>query len=267
MAHFHINCRIRINVLLCHHARASLLPCCLRSGVPAAPLLAQTYLRRPRTLPVKDGFVLHAAHLLDVERARSSRPEKSSSQGDQHHRRRQHRPASGQRRHHRPRRTTLMPGLIDAHVHLFLHPGAEISRPSRNPSPSAPSSPPLPPATISWPDSPPSATWAPKAQAPPIPPSATPSTPASSPARACASAATPSALLGGHEDAIGFNPAEHISPTPPTPTPPTSSSHVIRAALKQGADFIKIYQTGHDTLITANSSRPINSPKPSSPPP
>ncbi len=36
---------------------------------------------------------------------------------------------------------TLMPGLIDAHVHLFLHPGAEDLQTVRSPFRSAPWSP------------------------------------------------------------------------------------------------------------------------------
>jgi imidazolonepropionase-like amidohydrolase len=56
-------------------------------------------------------------------------------------------------------------------------------------------------------------------------------------------------ITGGHEDAIGFNPAEHISSNATYADSTDQLIHVIREQLKQGADFIKIYQTGHDTLV------------------
>jgi imidazolonepropionase-like amidohydrolase len=69
--------------------------------------------------------VLHAAHLLDIETGRLVSPGEVVVEGD---RIRQvgakvDHPAGAERIDLGDR--TLMPGLIDAHVHLFLHPGAE----------------------------------------------------------------------------------------------------------------------------------------------
>jgi imidazolonepropionase-like amidohydrolase len=56
-------------------------------------------------------------------------------------------------------------------------------------------------------------------------------------------------ILGGHEDAMGFNPAEHISSNATYADSTDQLIYVMRSELKQGADFIKIYQTGHDTMV------------------
>src|SRR4029077_11485694 len=70
-------------------------------------------------------IVLHAARLLDIETGRMSAPGEVLVQGERiaeagstvaH-------PAGAQILDLGD--TTLLPGLIDAHVHLFLHPGAE----------------------------------------------------------------------------------------------------------------------------------------------
>ena len=75
--------------------------------------------------PAPGPIVLHAAHLLDVESGRTLTPGEVLIEGD-------HIVASGSSVAHAANArtidlgdTTLLPGLIDAHVHLFLHPGAE----------------------------------------------------------------------------------------------------------------------------------------------
>jgi hypothetical protein len=120
-------------------------------------------------------IVLHAARLLDIESGHIVTPGEVLVQGE--------RIVEAGARVTRPAGaeiidlgdTTLLPGLIDAHVHLFLHPGAEDLQTVQESVPQRRLSPRSPPATTSWPDSPPSVTWAPKAQAQPIPPCATPS--------------------------------------------------------------------------------------------
>src|SRR3569833_1172689 len=69
--------------------------------------------------------VLHAAHLLDIEAGRLISHGELLVQGDQIL-------EAGENVSHPPGAKlvdlgglTLMPGLIDVHVHLFLHPGAE----------------------------------------------------------------------------------------------------------------------------------------------
>src|SRR4029077_15706749 len=69
--------------------------------------------------------VLHAARLLDVESGRVLRPGEVLVQGERI-------AEVGSKVVHPPAAetidlgdSTLLPGLIDAHIHLFLHPGAE----------------------------------------------------------------------------------------------------------------------------------------------
>src|SRR6266849_7943204 len=85
--------------------------------VPMSVLSAQDAPGRP--------IVLHAARLLDIETGRIVRPGEVLVQSDKiaqvgpavtH-------PAGAETIELGDR--TLLPGLIDAHVHLFLHPGAE----------------------------------------------------------------------------------------------------------------------------------------------
>src|ERR1700681_1322174 len=70
-------------------------------------------------------IVLHAARLLDIETGKMLAPGEVLVQGERII-------AVGQKLNHPAGAETidlgdrtLMPGLIDAHVHLFLHPGAE----------------------------------------------------------------------------------------------------------------------------------------------
>jgi imidazolonepropionase-like amidohydrolase len=55
-------------------------------------------------------------------------------------------------------------------------------------------------------------------------------------------------VLGGHEDAIGFNPAQHVLPNATQANGAEELVKVIRQQFKEGADFIKIYQTGRDEI-------------------
>jgi imidazolonepropionase-like amidohydrolase len=56
-------------------------------------------------------------------------------------------------------------------------------------------------------------------------------------------------ILGGHEDAIHFNPAEHVTSNATYANNATELVVVIRQQLKEGADFIKIYETGPDRMV------------------
>jgi imidazolonepropionase-like amidohydrolase len=55
-------------------------------------------------------------------------------------------------------------------------------------------------------------------------------------------------IVGGHEDAINYNPAQHIFSNADYANNAMELVNVIRQQFKEGADFIKIYQTGRDTL-------------------
>jgi imidazolonepropionase-like amidohydrolase len=54
--------------------------------------------------------------------------------------------------------------------------------------------------------------------------------------------------VGGHEDAIDFNPAQHIFSNADYANNATELVNVMRQQYKEGADFTKIYETGRDTL-------------------
>ena len=63
-------------------------------------------------------------------------------------------------------------------------------------------------------------------------------------------------ILGGHEDAVHFNPAERISSNATYANTADELVAVIREQLKEGADFIKIYQTGEDRMIDGKLTTP-----------
>lgn len=88
-------------------------------GIPLAPISAQSPPAAERTV------VLHASRLLDIEGGKSIAPGEVLVEGERiaevgtavRH------PAGAEVIDLGDR--TLLPGLIDAHVHLFLHPGNE----------------------------------------------------------------------------------------------------------------------------------------------
>jgi imidazolonepropionase-like amidohydrolase len=55
-------------------------------------------------------------------------------------------------------------------------------------------------------------------------------------------------ILGGHEDAIGFNPAQHVLANADYANGAAELVSVMRQQFKEGADFIKIYETGPDVI-------------------
>jgi imidazolonepropionase-like amidohydrolase len=55
-------------------------------------------------------------------------------------------------------------------------------------------------------------------------------------------------ILGGHEDAIGFNPAQHVLANADYANGAAELVSVMRGQFKEGADFIKIYETGPDVV-------------------
>lgn len=151
---------------------------------------------------------------------------------------------------------TLMPGMIDAHVHLFLHPGAEDMQTVLE---SVPQRTIL--ATLAARDDLMAGFTAERDMG-------TEGAGAASTAvrneidegkipgprmRVCANAIS---ILGGHEDAIDFNPAEHISSNADYANNTDQIIETIRQQLKDGADFIKIYETGADRMVDGKFSTP-----------
>jgi imidazolonepropionase-like amidohydrolase len=55
-------------------------------------------------------------------------------------------------------------------------------------------------------------------------------------------------VLGGHEDALGFNPAQRVLSNADYANSSEQLVEVIRAQHKEGSSFVKIYETGKDTL-------------------
>ncbi len=56
-------------------------------------------------------------------------------------------------------------------------------------------------------------------------------------------------ILGGHEDANRYNPAQHVLSNADYANSADQLVEVMREQHKQGSDFAKIYETGHDAMI------------------
>lgn len=144
--------------------------------------------------------------------------------------------------------STLLPGLIDAHIHLFLHPGAEDLQTVQES---------VPQRTIS----------ALLAARDDLMVGFTAERDLGTEGAGSADTAVRDAIdkglipgprlrisgnaidiLGGHEDAIDYNPAQHIFSNATYANSADELVTVIRAQLKEGADFIKIYETGPDSI-------------------
>jgi imidazolonepropionase-like amidohydrolase len=105
---------------------AALATSLLSSALAIAPAIrAQTNEPQSTPAPTPRAIVLHAARLLDVETGRITAPGEILVEGGLIVE------VSSKVNHPHNSEfidlgdTTLLPGLIDAHVHLFLHPGAE----------------------------------------------------------------------------------------------------------------------------------------------
>jgi imidazolonepropionase-like amidohydrolase len=153
--------------------------------------------------------------------------------------------------------STLLPGLIDAHVHLFLHPGAEDLQTVEES---------VPQRTIM-------ATLAARAD---LMAGFTAERDMGTEGAGSADTAVRNAInsgqipgprlrisgnavdiLGGHEDASGFNPEQHVLPNATQANDAAELLRVIRQQFKDGADFIKIYETGRDQLRDGRFSTPF----------
>jgi imidazolonepropionase-like amidohydrolase len=143
---------------------------------------------------------------------------------------------------------TLMPGLIDAHVHLFLHPGAEDLQTVQES---------VPQRTI----------IALLAARDDLMAGFTAERDMGTEGAGSADTAVRNAIneglvpgprlrisgnainiLGGHEDAIGYNPAQHVLANADYANNEAELVSVMRQQFKEGADFIKIYETGPDSV-------------------
>ena len=144
---------------------------------------------------------------------------------------------------------TLMPGMIDAHVHLFLHVGAEDLQTIQEG---------VPERTLI-------AASAAKAD---LMAGFTAERDMGTEGAGCADVAVRNAineglipgprmrmscnaidLTGGHEDAIGYNPAQKVISNADYADSAEEIVKVMREQRKGGADFTKIYETGRDSFL------------------
>jgi imidazolonepropionase-like amidohydrolase len=198
--------------------------------------------------PAPHAIVLHAARLLDVKNGRVVKPGEVLVMGERiaevgsavKH------PAGAEMIDLGDR--TLMPGLIDAHVHLFLHPGAEDLQTVQES---------VPQRTI----------VALLAARDDLMAGFTAERDMGTEGAGSADTAVRNAIdeglvpgprlrisgnainiLGGHEDALGYNPAQHVLANADYANNKDELVAVMRQQFKEGADFIKVYETGPDTV-------------------
>jgi len=192
--------------------------------------------------------VLHAARLLDVAAGKIIAPGEVLVRGERIVEVGEHvaRPAGAEVIDLGD--TTLLPGLIDAHVHLFLHPGAED----------------LQTVQESVPERVLMAAGAARAD---LMAGFSAERDMGTEGAGCADVAVRNAinaglipgprmrvscnaidLTGGHEDAIGFNPAQKVLSNADYADSAEEVVKVMREQRKGGADFTKIYETGRDSL-------------------
>jgi len=201
-------------------------------------------------------IVLHAAHLLDVANGKLIAPGEVLVEGE--------RISEAGPKVSRPTgaeiidlgAATLMPGLIDAHVHLFLHPGAEDLQTVEES---------VPQRTIL-------ATLAAKAD---LMAGFTAERDMGTEGAGSADTAVRNAInaglvpgprmrvsgnaidiLGGHEDANRFNPAQHVLSNADYANNVDQIVEVMREQKKEGSDFTKMYETGTDRVVNGNLVTP-----------
>ncbi|HEV2386624.1 MAG TPA: amidohydrolase family protein [Candidatus Acidoferrales bacterium] len=233
--------------------RTRLLPAFL-----AAVLLA---LLIPAARPQTDAgaphpIVLHAARLLEVGTGRILSPGEVLVQGERIVQAGSSVPHPSDAEVIDLGDATLMPGLIDAHVHMFLHPGDEAMQTFRES---------VAERTIT-------ATRAAKAD---LMAGYTAERDMGTEGADSAGTALRNAIdrgeipgprlrvcgnaisiLSGHEDAIGFNPEQHALGNADYANNAEELVEVIRQQVKEGADFIKIYETGRDSFRDGRFSTP-----------
>lgn len=151
---------------------------------------------------------------------------------------------------------TLMPGLIDAHVHLFLHSFAEVEQTVEESVPQrtlnaihAANLDLMAGYTAERDMGTEGAGSADTAVRNAIDAGQFPGPRM----RVCGNAID---LVGGHEDAIGYNPAEHLLSNADYADTSDEVVKLIRVQRKAGADFTKMYETGKDTLVNGVFSSP-----------
>ena len=202
----------------------------------------------------KHAIVLHAARLFDVADGKIVKPGEVLVEGE--------RIVAAGTSVQRPAGaevielgdSTLMPGLIDAHVHLFLHPGAEDLQTVEES---------VPQRTIL-------ATLAAKAD---LMAGFTAERDMGTEGAGSADTAVMRAIdeglipgprlrisgnaisiLGGHEDAIHYNPAAHVPGNADYANDAEQIVETIREQHKEGSTFVKMYETGPDSMVAGGQA-------------
>jgi len=208
------------------------------------------------TIPAATPIMLHAARLLQVDTGTLVQPGEILVEGDRI------RAVGTTVDHPLGARiidlgdATLLPGLIDAHVHLFLHPGAEDLQTVEE--------------SVPW-----RTILAEQAAKADLLAGFTAERDMGTEGAGSADSAVRNAInqglilgprlrvsgnaidiLGGHEDAIHFNPAQHILSNADYANSIEQLVEVMRAQHKEGSDFAKIYETGPDRLIDGELHTP-----------
>jgi len=214
----------------------------------ACLVLPQAFGQSARPTAVSTPIVLHAARLLDIENGRIITPGEVLVEGD-------HIAAVGPRVTHPADaqvvdlgESTLMPGLIDAHVHLFLHPGAEDMQTVEESVPERTIT-----ATLQARDDLLAGYTAERDMGTEGAGSADTAVrnainQGRIPGPRLRISGNAISILGGHEDAIHFNPAQHVLSNATYANTTDELVAVIREQVKEGSDFVKIYETGSDSL-------------------
>ena len=215
---------------------------------PAFILIAALAAAPGLTAPANSPLVLHAARLLNIETGEIVSPGEVLVTGERI-------VAAGVSVAHPAGTrvidlgdTTLLPGLIDAHVHLFLHPGAEDLQTVQES---------VPQRTV----------LALLAARDDLMGGFTAERDMGTEGAGSADTAVRDAInagqfpgprlrisgnaidiLGGHEDANHFNPAQHVLSNATYANNSDELVAVVRQQHKEGSDFAKIYETGKDSL-------------------
>ncbi len=149
-----------------------------------------------------------------------------------------------------------MPGMIDAHVHLFLHPGAEDLQTVEE--------------SVPW-----RVILAEQAAKDDVMAGFTAERDMGTEGAGSADTAIRDAInkgiipgprlrisgnaidiLGGHEDANKYNPAQHVLSNADYANSAEQLVEVMREQHKEGSDFAKIYETGHDSMVNGELRTP-----------
>jgi imidazolonepropionase-like amidohydrolase len=216
----------------------------LAGAFSAGALATACYAQEPPT-PI----VLHAARLLQIDTGNIFEPGEILVEG-------QHIREIGKSVQHPPSArvidlgdVTLMPGMIDAHVHLFLHPGAEDLQTVEE--------------SVPW-----RVLLAEQGAKADVMAGFTAERDMGTEGAGSADTAIRDAInqglipgprlrisgnaidiLGGHEDANRYNPAQHVLSNADYANSAEQLVEVMREQHKEGSDFAKIYETGPDKMV------------------